>query len=102
MLYLGKLHFWDLQKNKSILKEDNIDNQFLKSTKSITNLIYNQTRSTLAVCYVDNVVTLLSFGQQKSELTVCYLKFFIHIVQIYINLFIQICMLFFKIYIFSL
>lgn len=50
--------------------EDNALNPSNQS-KSITNLIYNQTRSSIAVCYVDNTVTLLSLSPQKSELTVC-------------------------------
>lgn len=50
--------------------ENDVENQSKKS-KSITNLIYNETRSTLAICHDDNTVTLQSFGQKSSELTVC-------------------------------
>jgi hypothetical protein len=68
---IGKLQIWDVQNNIPIYKECDADNQSLKSTKSITNLIYNETRLTLAVCYTDNTVTLQSFGQHFSEQTVC-------------------------------
>lgn len=69
--YLGELHVWDVKNNVPISKECNADSQSIKSTKSITNMIFNETRSTLAICYVDNTVTLQSFGPQHSKLTVC-------------------------------
>lgn len=69
--YLGELHVWDVKNNVPIYKESNADSQSIKSTKSITNMIFNETRSILAICYVDNTVTLQSFGPQHSKLTVC-------------------------------
>jgi len=64
---------WNIENNSSLCKQHN-DSQSKKSTKSITNIIYNKTRSILAICYVDNTVTLQSFGEQNTELTVCYYK----------------------------
>jgi len=64
---------WNIENNSSLSKQHN-DSQSKKSTKSITNIIYNKTRLTLAICYVDNTVTLQSFGKQNTELTVCYYK----------------------------
>lgn len=60
-----------MQNNVPLFKEDNTDNQFNKSIKSIKNLIYNEIISTLAICYDDNSVILQSFGSQKSERMVC-------------------------------
>ncbi|XP_060871087.1 transducin beta-like protein 3 [Metopolophium dirhodum] len=65
----GGLHIWDVKNNVPIFKESNADSQSIKSTKSITNMIFNETRSTLAICYVDNTITLQSFGPQHSKLT---------------------------------
>lgn len=65
------MHVWDVQNNLPLLKKKNDDNQSVKSVKSITNLIYNEIQSTLAICYVDNTITLQSFGVHKFEKTVC-------------------------------
>lgn len=62
---------WDVQNNLPLFKKKNDDNQSVKSVKSITNLIYNETLSILAICYVDNTITLQSFGPHKFEKTVC-------------------------------
>lgn len=68
--FLGKLQIWTIENNTPIYLEQDVEGQSKKS-KSITNLIYNETRSTLAICYNDNTVLLQSFGQKSSELTVC-------------------------------
>lgn len=70
MKNVGKLQIWDVQNNVPIYKECEADNQSQKSSKSITNLIYNETRSTIAICYADNTVILQSFGPHFSEKTV--------------------------------
>lgn len=72
---LGELHIWDVKNNVPIFKECNADGQSIKSTKSITNMIFNETRCILAICYVDNTITLQSFGPQRSKLTVCSLNY---------------------------
>lgn len=74
--YIGNIHIWDVENNIPLCKEDNINNQLEKSNKSITNIIYNKIRSTLAICYVDNTVTLQSFGPQNSEQTVCNINIY--------------------------
>lgn len=71
--HLGYLHVWNVEHNIPLAKEYNADSQTKKTTKSITNLIYNEARSTLAICYVDNTVALKSFGEQNSENMVCFI-----------------------------
>lgn len=67
---LGNLHIWDVENNIPLYKEEN-KSKSEKSTKSILNIIYNEARLTLAVCYVDNTITLHQLGPNETELTVC-------------------------------
>lgn len=66
---------WNVENNSPLCEESSTDNESKKSTKSITNIIYNKARLTLAICYVDNTVTLQSFGEQNTQLTVCYYEY---------------------------
>lgn len=70
-IYIGDLHVWDIENNRPLYKEQNADNKATKSTKSIINIIFNVTRMTMAICYVDNTITLQSFGDKHFERTVC-------------------------------
>lgn len=65
------MHVWDIENNRPLYKEHSADSKSLKSTKSITNLIFNVARMTIAICYVDNTITLQSFGERHFERMVC-------------------------------
>lgn len=80
MYYAGDLHMWNVENNSPLCKDYNADNPS-KKCKSITNIIYNKARSTLAICYIDNTITLQSFREQNTELTVCHYEF----ICIYLN-----------------
>ncbi|XP_050423894.1 transducin beta-like protein 3 [Adelges cooleyi] len=65
----GNLHIWDIENNNPIFEEKSIVSDSDKSVKSILNVIYDEARSTLAICYANNSVVLQSFGPNHSEIT---------------------------------